>query len=164
MQFLCVSSTLRNGQHPDLPIKSISHLRSRWDWSKVKAKLVPSLSGKHEGWNHVQRIGHMRLRKIIRDMNLPPARRLVVECQVSICDISNTGLLDISPCMKGSSIGSYTTQWLNEFYRSAIGVDNERWLDQPLKRRQQQDWPPVKIVFPSLRTVQATVLGPPVCL
>jgi hypothetical protein len=67
------------------------------------------------------------------------------------------------PCLKGSSIGSYTTQWLNEFYRSAIGREDERWLDLPLKRRKQQEWPSVKIVYPSLQTVQASILGPPVC-
>jgi hypothetical protein len=64
---------------------------------------------------------------------------------------------------KGSSIGSYTTQWLNEFYRSAIGKEDERWLDLPLKRRKQQEWPPVKIVYPSLQTVRESILGPPVC-
>ena len=40
-------------QHPDLPLKNIDELRMRWDWSKVKAHLIPSIAGKHEGWPNI---------------------------------------------------------------------------------------------------------------
>ncbi|KAG8915391.1 hypothetical protein FRC01_003676, partial [Tulasnella sp. 417] len=37
------------GDHPHLPLRSITELRTRWDWSKVAVKLVVSMAGKYEG-------------------------------------------------------------------------------------------------------------------
>ncbi|KAG2102622.1 hypothetical protein BD769DRAFT_1676561 [Suillus cothurnatus] len=56
----------------------------------------------------------------------------------------------------GSSIGS---QWINEFYWSARGESAEDWLDELQSRRAKLSWPPVKIVFPSLKTVRDSVPG-----
>ncbi|KIK15083.1 hypothetical protein PISMIDRAFT_336014 [Pisolithus microcarpus 441] len=134
-------------EHPNLPLQSIGDLCSKWDWSKVKVKLVPSIAGKHEGWPRVVQSGHPRLMKALRDLGLrtgkgKAAKELAIECQ-------------------GSSIGTYSTQWLNEFYCSARGESAEDWLDEPKTRRTKLPWPPVKILFPSLRTVKGTVLGEP---
>lgn len=133
--------------HPNLPLQTINDLRSKWDWSKVKVKLIPSISGKHEGWPAVVQSGHTRLMKAVRELGLrtgsgKSAQDLIVECQ-------------------GSSIGTYSTQWLNEFHYSARGESPEDWLDEPKARRTKLPWPPVKILFPSLRTVKQTVLGEP---
>ncbi|KAG1873180.1 tyrosyl-DNA phosphodiesterase-domain-containing protein [Suillus subluteus] len=131
--------------HPNLPLQTISDLRMKWDWSKVKVKLVPSIAGKHEGWPNIILTGHTRLMKAVRDVGLrtgkgKAAKDLVVESQ-------------------GSSIGTYSTQWINEFYWSARGESAEDWLDEPKSRRTKLSWPPVKIVFPSLKTVHDSVLG-----
>ncbi|KAH7927597.1 phospholipase D/nuclease [Leucogyrophana mollusca] len=131
--------------HPNLPLQSINDLRMKWDWSKVKVKLVPSLAGKHEGWPNVILTGHTALMKSIRDMGLrtgkgKAAKDLVIECQ-------------------GSSIGTYSTQWMNEFHWSARGESAADWLDEPKTRRSKMPWPPVKVVFPSVKTVRETVLG-----
>ncbi|KAG2115559.1 hypothetical protein BD769DRAFT_1391218 [Suillus cothurnatus] len=56
----------------------------------------------------------------------------------------------------GSSIGS---QWINEFYWSARGESAEDWLDELQSKRAKLSWPPVKIVFPSLKTVRDSVPG-----
>lgn len=141
-----LANMLANG-HPNLPIQTISDLRMKWDWSKVKVKLVPSIAGKHEGWPNVISTGHTRLMKAVRDMGLrtgkgKAAKDLVVESQ-------------------GSSIGTYSTQWINEFYWSARGESAEDWLDEPKSKRAKLSWPPVKIVFPSLKTVRDSVLGEP---
>ncbi|KAG6331157.1 hypothetical protein ID866_7933 [Astraeus odoratus] len=139
-----LASMLAN-DHPNLPIQSINDLRSKWDWSKVKVKLVPSLAGRHEGWPAVVRSGHTRLMKAVRELGLrtgkgKAARDLLVECQ-------------------GSSIGTYSTQWLNEFHYSARGESAQDWLDEPKGRRTKLPLPPVNILFPSLRTVQESLLG-----
>jgi tyrosyl-DNA phosphodiesterase-1 len=131
--------------HPNLPLQTISDLRMKWDWSKVKVKLVPSIAGKHEGWPNVILTGHTRLMKAVRDVGLrtgkgKAAKNLVIESQ-------------------GSSIGTYSAQWINEFYWSARGESAEDWLDEPKSRRAKLPWPPVKIVFPSLKTVCESVLG-----
>ncbi|KAH7906456.1 tyrosyl-DNA phosphodiesterase-domain-containing protein, partial [Hygrophoropsis aurantiaca] len=132
-------------EHPGLPLQSINELRMKWDWSKVKVKLVPSIAGKHEGWPNIIHTGHTRLMKAIRDMGLrtgkgKSAKDLVIECQ-------------------GSSIGTYSTQWMNEFHWSARGETASDWLDEPRTRRTKLPWPPVKVVFPSAKTVKETVLG-----
>ncbi|KAF8128029.1 hypothetical protein EV363DRAFT_452845 [Boletus edulis] len=141
-----LASMLAN-DHPKLPLQTIEDLRSKWDFSKVSVKLISSIAGKHEGWPAVIQTGHTRLMKAVRDLGLrtgkgKAARDLVLECQ-------------------GSSIGTYSTQWLNEFHWSARGESAEDWLDEPKSRRSKLPWPPVKIIFPSLKTVRASVLGEP---
>jgi hypothetical protein len=65
----------------------------------------------------------------------------------------------IRPSFQGSSIGSYTTNWMNEFYISAQGNSAEDFLDKPKKSRDKLSYPPVKILFPSLTTVRESKLG-----
>lgn len=50
----------------------------------MKAKLVPSFAGKHEGWPKIILTGHTRLMKAVRDMGLRTmkGKTLVLECQV----------------------------------------------------------------------------------
>ncbi|KAF8841337.1 phospholipase D/nuclease [Paxillus ammoniavirescens] len=133
--------------HPKLPLQSIHDLRSKWDFSKVRVKLIPSIAGKHEGWPAVIQTGHTRLMKAVRDLGLRTgkgraAKELSIECQ-------------------GSSIGTYSTQWLNEFHFSARGESADEWLDEPKNWRSKLPWPAVKIIFPSLKTVRASALGEP---
>jgi hypothetical protein len=68
-------------------MRSIDDLRTRWDWSKVKAHLVPSIAGKHEGWPNVVLTGHPRLMKVVRSIGMRTGKAkgnkdLVLECQV----------------------------------------------------------------------------------
>ncbi|CAL1698599.1 unnamed protein product [Somion occarium] len=132
---------VKNG-HTDLPISRLEDLRRKWDFSKVKIHLVPSLAGKHEGWPKVLQSGHVALMKAVRDSGArtPKGKELVLECQ-------------------GSSIGTYSTQWVNEFYCSARGDSAEEWLDQPKSRRTKLPYPPIKILFPSDKTVKESALG-----
>ncbi|QRV99330.1 tyrosyl-DNA phosphodiesterase 1 [Ceratobasidium sp. AG-Ba] len=125
-----------------LPLRNIDELHARWDWSRVAAYLVPSIAGKHIGWQNVIRNGHIALMKAIRDMGAA-SDSVKIECQ-------------------GSSIGSYSTAWTNEFISSARGISPEKWLDTPKTRRSKAPHPnSLRIVFPSLATVDASVLGRP---
>ncbi|KDQ27470.1 hypothetical protein PLEOSDRAFT_51208 [Pleurotus ostreatus PC15] len=124
-----------------LPLQSLDDLCTRWDWSKVNVLLVPSIAGKHEGWPQVIRTGHPRLMMAVRKLGLSKrSSGMTLECQ-------------------GSSIGHYTTQWLNEFYLSSTGQSTEKFLDQTKRKRETLPYPPIKIIFPSLKTVRATVMG-----
>ncbi|THH13363.1 hypothetical protein EW146_g6842 [Bondarzewia mesenterica] len=90
------------------------------------------IAGKHEGWPNVVKTGHMALMKSVREIGADACRtrRVVIEYQ-------------------GSSIGNYTTQWLNEFYGSASGESPEEWLGKPTSRRTKLPWPPINILFPT---------------
>ncbi|OSX58620.1 hypothetical protein POSPLADRAFT_1060515 [Postia placenta MAD-698-R-SB12] len=134
-------SHLRN-DHPNLPLQRIEELRTHYDFSKVKARLVPSIAGKHESWPKVVLTGHTALMKVLRDMGAmaEKGKELVLECQ-------------------GSSIGTYSTQWVNEFYCSARGESAQTWLDAPKSRRAKLPYPPIKILFPTLQYVRESVLG-----
>ncbi|KZV95003.1 phospholipase D/nuclease [Exidia glandulosa HHB12029] len=138
-----LTSFQKTGQWPGMPIHALDELRMWWDWSRVTAKLVPSFVGRHEGWPNVVRVGHTALLKSLRDMgaDCPPHMKLTLECQ-------------------GSSIGRYSTQWMNEFYCSARGEPSEKftWIGNK-SLREKLPYPPIKILFPSLRTVDNSVLG-----
>ena len=129
-------------QHPNLPLQRLEELRTKWDFSRVKARLIPSIAGKHEGWPKVILAGHTRLMKSLIDMGGATAKdkELVLECQ-------------------GSSIGAYGTAWLNEFYCSARGESAQTWLDKPKARRAKLPLPPIRILFPTAQYVRESVLG-----
>ncbi|KAG9050325.1 hypothetical protein FS837_006197 [Tulasnella sp. UAMH 9824] len=134
------------GDHPHLPLRSITELRSRWDWSKVTVRLVVSMAGKYEGVLEVAKSGHINLANAIREMGAicPEEKELALECQ-------------------GSSIGTYSATWLNEFISSAKGQSLSRWFSW--KKQQPKGKIPVpspsrlKILFPSLRTVDNSALN-----
>ncbi|KZT61887.1 phospholipase D/nuclease [Calocera cornea HHB12733] len=133
---------LVNTGYHELPLQSLEDLQNKWDWSKVKARLVASVAGNYEGWYNVRMYGHPRLAAVIRDIGAPPKKGKVlnIECQ-------------------GSSVGNYTTQYLNEVYKSCCGIDPIDWLDTPKARLAKLPWPPVKILFPALKTVDESVFG-----
>ncbi|EJD52434.1 phospholipase D/nuclease [Auricularia subglabra TFB-10046 SS5] len=138
-----VESQMQNGFAP--PLRALDELRMWWDWSKVTARLVPSLKGSHEGWPRVTRVGHTSLLKALRDLgaDTPGSCKLLLECQ-------------------GSSIGQYTRRWTHQFYRSARGEPSEKfsWIAKQ-SAFDNLPYPPIKIIFPSLRTVEESVLGKP---
>ncbi|KAL6303385.1 phospholipase D/nuclease [Sparassis latifolia] len=136
-------SQLRNG-HPNLPLQRLEDLRAKWDFSKVKVKLIPSMAGRHQEWPKVILTGHPALMKAVGDIGATTdkGKDVTLECQ-------------------GSSIGTYSTQWMNEFYHSARGQSAQGWLDTPRSRRTKLPYPPVKILFPTALTVRESALGEP---
>ncbi|CAE6457156.1 unnamed protein product [Rhizoctonia solani] len=123
-----------------LPLRSIDELHSRWDWSRVTAHLVPSIAGRHAGWPTILGVGHLALMKAVRDMGAK-SDDVSIECQ-------------------GSSIGNYSPSWTNEFMSSAKGISPDTYLDTPKARRSKAPHPSgLKVIYPSLRTVDESVLG-----
>ncbi|KAL0058705.1 hypothetical protein AAF712_014616 [Marasmius tenuissimus] len=140
-----LATMLKQG-HPNLPIKSTEDICTRWDWSKVRVHLVPSIAGRHEGWPNVILNGHTRLMKAVLELGLRTgkgmsAKTLQVEYQ-------------------GSSIGGYSTQWLNEWFWSARGESPQDWLDEPRRKREKLPYPSgLQILFPSKETVHSSQYG-----
>jgi tyrosyl-DNA phosphodiesterase-1 len=59
---------------------------------------------------------------------------------------------------QGSSIGTYSPQWLQEMYSTFSGISPEKWLDKTKASRAKLPTPPIRILFPSLQTVKDSVL------
>ncbi|KZO91532.1 phospholipase D/nuclease [Calocera viscosa TUFC12733] len=135
-------SALAQGGYPDLPLPSLDVLATRWDWSRVTARLVGSPAGSYEGWDSIRQWGHPRLAEAIRELNANPPKGKTLRMEY-----------------QGSSVGNYTTQYLNEFYKSGYGIPPQSWLDTAKSKLKAQAWPPVQIVYPSLQTVDSTILG-----
>ncbi|KAF9018800.1 phospholipase D/nuclease [Hymenopellis radicata] len=124
-----------------LPITAIEDLRCRWDWSKVKAELVPSIAGKHTGVN-INAFGHTRLMKAVRNLGMPrKPGRLALECL-------------------SSSLGSFSTAWLNEFYNSALGQSASDYLSVKGARNKRPMVGSIDVVFPTKVTIMGSALGP----
>ncbi|KAJ7262092.1 tyrosyl-DNA phosphodiesterase-domain-containing protein, partial [Mycena rebaudengoi] len=126
---------LLNKSRIDIPLKSVSELSERWDWTMVTGAAVLA-------FENSRRTGHPRLMRAIETLGLSVNRRrnLVIECQ-------------------GSSIGTYTTQWFNEFYLSASGLSRtlKSQLDISESKRRKLAYPEgVKVLFPTLETVKST--------
>ncbi|KAI0290274.1 tyrosyl-DNA phosphodiesterase-domain-containing protein [Multifurca ochricompacta] len=138
-----ITSLVSTG-HPDIPLSALraGALRTRWDFSRVRPTLVPSIAGKHEGWPAVLKSGHMALMHAVSRLN-PQQRAVSLECQ-------------------GSSIGAYSAAWLTEFLLSARGASPEASLNAPKSRRAATPMPvsdALKILFPTRDWVRSSVLG-----
>ncbi|KIJ27246.1 hypothetical protein M422DRAFT_236189 [Sphaerobolus stellatus SS14] len=153
--------------HPSIPISSIQDIQSNWDFSNVTAHLIPSLAGKHETWPSVLHIGHTRLMRVVR---LIGARADPKEFPGKKKNITNEGERKLDLECQGLSIGSYTSAWIDEFYTSAKGASPEGWLNEGKTRRVKRldalfaregwgSWRNIKILFPTLKTVTASVLS-----
>jgi tyrosyl-DNA phosphodiesterase-1 len=95
--------------------------------------------------------------KAVRDANARagPHRTVSIECQVCRLFWWILILLDL----QGSSIGTYSSAWLNEFYHSALGESAEDWLDKSKAQRNKLSFPGIKIVFPTLKFIQESAGG-----
>ncbi|KAF9078207.1 tyrosyl-DNA phosphodiesterase-domain-containing protein [Rhodocollybia butyracea] len=133
-------------EHRDLPIQTLEDICTRWDWSKVRVHLIPSIAGKHQGWPDVILTGHTRLMKAVRNMGFQTGKgtqgkKLELEYQAS-------------------SIGQYTTSWINEFYYSARGESAQDWLVKRKSERDNQPYPiNLKILYPTKDTVHGSQHG-----
>ncbi|KAG7090465.1 hypothetical protein E1B28_009580 [Marasmius oreades] len=139
-------ATLLKQGHPNLPIKSTEEICMKWDWSKVRVHLVPSIAGKHEGWPSVIMTGHTRLMRVVLDLGLRTGVGMKAK--------------DLQIEYQGSSIGTYSTQWVNEWFWSARGESAEAWLDESRRKREKLPFPSgMQILFPSKATVASSQYG-----
>lgn len=124
-----------------------------FDFKKTEhVRLVLSVPGNYKGQRQLQANGHIALSKALQDLNLQTpikGAQLTLECQ-------------------GSSIGAYTLDWMRTFYRSAMGWDplapsgsGIASSDTSRKRIPWRDnqWPDVKVVFPTYKTVKDSLNG-----
>ncbi|KAF8498085.1 phospholipase D/nuclease [Russula emetica] len=138
-----IASLVSTG-HPSIPLNTVRPgvLRTRWDFSRVRTTLIPSVAGKHEGWPAVIKSGHTALMRAVSRLN-PQQRAVSLEYQ-------------------GSSIGAYSAAWLGEFILSGKGVSPEALLNAPKSRRAATPNPlpnTLKILFPTREWVRSSVLG-----
>ncbi|KAK4689554.1 tyrosyl-DNA phosphodiesterase 1, partial [Tremellales sp. Uapishka_1] len=111
---------------------------TKWDWSRVKAKVVMSVPDSYVGYGAMDQFGICRLGRLLDSMGWKPQRgeRVVAEYQ-------------------GSSLGSYDINWFNLFYQFCCGNDAKTLS---LKGK-ATSWPPMKVIFPTLATVDQSLAG-----
>ncbi|WVQ79309.1 hypothetical protein IAT38_001406 [Cryptococcus sp. DSM 104549] len=108
-------------------------------WDRVKGRLVVSRPGQHgESSGRRDMFGLARLARVLKEEGLVPGKHEKVEVEY------NTVML-----------GRYALDWLTRFYSTCAGVS----LDAPDHEVHPWEGLPLQIVYPSLTTVDATVLG-----
>ncbi|WVQ73114.1 hypothetical protein IAR50_002678 [Cryptococcus sp. DSM 104548] len=119
--------------HGELPLSGRDNFRdlNKWDWSKVTFRTVISTAKKHTGADGVRGAGMGRLGRVLELEGWKPrsGEKLVVEYQ-------------------GSSLGRYSKKWMGDFYSFCIGKPLSSFSTSAVKT-----WPPIRILFPSLNTV-----------
>lgn len=95
-------------------------------------------------------VGHVRLMRVVRQIGAradalesrgkgkgkgpcPGERELEIECQVGGSDCISYPPIYVQ--WQGSSIGTYTPAWIDEFLCSARGASPEAWLDMVKTKR-----------------------------
>ncbi|KAJ6536854.1 hypothetical protein B0H19DRAFT_1240713 [Mycena capillaripes] len=155
---------------PSALLKSKSHkpspLETNWDWRRVRAALVPSVPGRWEGWAGEGAVVWTAQPRLLRAV-------LALGCGLE--DVGGgaskaKGAKGKAKAKGGakweleldcltSSIGTYTPPWIAAFRLCAAGraTGLQTWLDRGRKKTPAQG--PTRILFPTLETVQGTVLG-----
>ncbi|KAF8597299.1 phospholipase D/nuclease [Ceratobasidium sp. AG-I] len=121
-----------NGEGIALPIQHIDDIATGWDWSRVKAHLVPSIAGKHTGWSDINKVGHAALASAVNRLGFR-GQHLQLEYQ-------------------GSSLGNYTPEWLEEFVTSARGTLPNQRPYRPQRRQVVEPPSGLKIIWPTEKT------------
>ncbi|KAJ9093935.1 hypothetical protein QFC20_007020 [Naganishia adeliensis] len=126
---------IRNGQ------RSLATL-GNWDWSRVTAEMVMSVPGKEIGEANCGRNGKSGLAACLRRRGWVPGKKqeLVAEFQSSsLTDFTVNFMWNFYDCMRGrpAAVTAGTTRPTAKIY------------------------PPIKVLFPSLRTVLNSTRGPP---
>ncbi|KAK7055265.1 tyrosyl-DNA phosphodiesterase-domain-containing protein [Favolaschia claudopus] len=149
---------------------SPTHLETRWDWSRVRAALVPSVAGKWEGWAGKKAVvwtGKSRLLRAIQSLGCSLEDGAAVKGGKSSTTVKGKSKAkapakdkwEIELDCLTSSIGTYTTPWIAVFRLCAAGRGHavQEWLDRGRKKTPPQG--PTRVLFPTLETVRGTVLG-----
>ncbi|KAJ7153284.1 hypothetical protein C8R46DRAFT_1357181 [Mycena filopes] len=174
--------------HDTLPLPTLlppspkgkSPLETNWNWTQVRAALVPSIAGRSMGWAGEKAVVWNAQPRLLRAV-------LVLGCALD--EGVAIGASDRNPeakpfstkstatsksASKGrnapekweleldcltSSIGTYTAPWLQAFRLCAAGRPEglQAWLDRGRKKTPQQG--PTHVLFPTLETVRGTALG-----
>ncbi|CAI2175966.1 1227_t:CDS:10 [Funneliformis geosporum] len=100
----------------------------QYDFSRAKAIIIPSIPGVHQGIENIKKYGHVRLSQAIKNV-CGRHEYVELECQ-------------------SLSLGPITSEYLNEFYRSAKGLDP---IITPLSS--SIPLPPITLVYPTNKTV-----------
>ncbi|BEJ13832.1 hypothetical protein CspHIS471_0310060 [Cutaneotrichosporon sp. HIS471] len=132
-------------QGKNVPISDdlgFSNLKT-YDWSRVQVRLVMSVAGTYSGFKDMPQYGICRLGNVLAEEGWQPRRdeKVVAEYQ-------------------GSSLGRYSLDWYNCFYQLCCGKD----LQTISRAGKALAWPPLKIIFPSLATVDASINGRPMLI
>ncbi|WVR06341.1 hypothetical protein IAU60_003372 [Kwoniella sp. DSM 27419] len=112
---------------------------ARYDWSRVSVRLVLSIPGTYTGHDEVSKFGIARLGIVLNEEGWvhKAGEKLDAEFQ-------------------GSSLGSYSLEWIDKFHSFISGKTSQQLVNRP----KPSSWPAMRILFPSLSTVQASQLGP----
>ncbi|WWD04867.1 hypothetical protein V865_002938 [Kwoniella europaea PYCC6329] len=124
-------------QIPFTPEENFGDL-AKYDWSKVKVRLVLSIPGTYTGYEQINKFGISRLGKVLNEERWAPksGEQLDVEFQ-------------------GSSLGTYSLEWFSKFHSFISG----KTAQQISNRSKPNAWPEIRILFPTLANVEATQLG-----
>jgi hypothetical protein len=93
-------------KHPSIPLNTVRPgvLRTRWDFSRVRTTLIPSIAGKHEGWPAVIKSGHTALMRAVSRLN-PQQRAVSLEYQVRLEMRSEAAPSHIPRLNRGRQLG-----------------------------------------------------------
>nr|XP_031864193.1 uncharacterized protein CI109_000105 [Kwoniella shandongensis]KAA5531265.1 hypothetical protein CI109_000105 [Kwoniella shandongensis] len=111
---------------------------TKYDWSKVKVRLVMSVPGTYTGHDKLDGYGMCRLGKVLSEEGWVPQAGEKVSAE-----------------FQGSSLGQYGLDWFDKFYQFCSGKTARALVGRP----KPSAWPSMKVLFPSLATVDASELG-----
>lgn len=117
---------------------------AEWDWSKVTAELVVSVAGTYRG-AELERMGKTGLAAIIRRRGWLPPKGASLHAE-----------------FQSSSLHAFSPGWNQRLYACFQGKTAAVVLAIPSSGRgAPTTFPPIKVIFPSLKTVEESICGKP---
>ncbi|WRT67770.1 uncharacterized protein IL334_004743 [Kwoniella shivajii] len=110
----------------------------KYDWSKVKVRIVMSVPGYYTGHEEINKYGISRLGKVLNEQGWIPKSGEKLDAE-----------------FQGSSLGTYSLEWFSKFHHFITGKTSNQLINRP----KPVSWPDIRILFPTLANVEASQLG-----
>nr|XP_018262379.1 uncharacterized protein I303_05396 [Kwoniella dejecticola CBS 10117]OBR84537.1 hypothetical protein I303_05396 [Kwoniella dejecticola CBS 10117] len=110
----------------------------KFDWSKVKVRLVLSIPQTLTGHDEIAKYGMGRLSHVLNEEGWVPG---------------NDEKLDVE--YQNSSLGNYKIDWLDKFHAMILGKTSQELMNRP----KPKELPDIRVLYPTLANVEQSILG-----
>lgn len=115
------------------PESFIESIRGKFDYSRVRVRLITTQPGSYSQGNYSHLFGLLRLTRVIRKLGL------------------QRQLIHLESC--SGSVGRLNPEWLHRFYNATIGRRNKASHVFP------EELPSIEVIYPTKADVQKSTFG-----
>jgi tyrosyl-DNA phosphodiesterase-1 len=128
---------------------------AKYDWSRLRVRVVMSVPGTYNGYNEMQDFGMCRLGRVLKEEGWVPKKDETVAAEYQVSLSFHCRRMVSRLTQQCSSLGSYGLEWWQQFY----GFLSGKSIQQVQITQKSKEHGNIKVLYPSLKTVDESELG-----